>query len=232
MSSPQDTLQLTTHKHSVRRANLVGLITLATLVTLDTVISSIQFDKPIFTNMDYGTLRLRITFVFMAWGWWAGNQGRLRLQAFLILFGFYSSYLLSPMIEPAGATHPAEHYFVLLAVFIIMAVIPYLLYDLNKDKKILLFWQILIPVTFIGSFLVNLGHFEQTSDAYFIAFTQNNLMSFLGFWGVYVALVFITIQYKRAQQTHYEELQDSNQELEKTLATIDNQNTVLAERQE
>ncbi|HAP60853.1 MAG TPA: hypothetical protein DCR93_15595 [Cytophagales bacterium] len=216
-------------QQSGRRANLYGLWVLGALVVIDYIMMTQAFNRP-WDYIDAGTFRLRFTWVLFWVAWWFGKRKQYKMQAVMLISSLYLSYLVMPLLEPSGLTHPAEHYFVLLFITLALSVVPYLLFDLQKDRGIILFWQITLPITFFAAFMVNLQRFAfYPQEAYYVQLTRDQYMAFCGYAGVYIFLMAITLQYKRSQYRYQKQMVDTNAQLQQSLALVRRQNYDLGQ---
>lgn len=232
---PQATPELSAslRTQSVQLVSRYALWILGFVVILEFIVEVGLYHKSVFI-MDSGSFRLRLSFILQILAWLVGRSKGPKLQAFLILAGLYYCYLIFPIFDigsDATANAP-EHYFLLPIMMLILGLLPLLMYDLNMDRTTLIGWQAVFISTFIIAFAVVVDRLAEGPEAYLAEMAKQNYKAGLGFFGCYVFVQVMIIQYKRAQYSFQNQIQVVHQVTQQNLLLMEKQNHRLKEQQQ
>jgi hypothetical protein len=142
----------------------------------------------------------------------------------------YCAVLLFPLL-PFVNSRPAEDLFLLLFVYLIFSVVVYMLFDIQKHKISIVFWQVLMLFTFLKSLFLSVDKLDSgrydTLKSTFIEFP----MVTVAYLGALAFVQMLFINFKRENHNSHQQLLEKNEELLALLKTQEEQRTNLENQQ-
>jgi hypothetical protein len=200
----------------------IGLKIIGGLLILSMILVYIKVD------VDYisiGNLRVIFWFVTIYINFKLLDKIKRTYSASIMMASCYLSFFIYPLLPVE--TNYAENLFLLPSTLIIFSVLPYLVFDLKSERLWIVFWVVILFVTFMISVKYSILNMDKVKyQGLIVVFTQYTMLA-VAYFSSWIFIQIMFFRYLKNIEVQNVRIQEVNTLLDENVSMINDQNTVL-----
>ncbi len=211
------TTLINTHKN--------GLIIIGTLLVISLMLAIYKYNLGYITP---GNWRVIFWFVTIYINYKLIGKIDRRITASLMMFSCYLSFYIYPLLPIQ--TNYGENLFLLPSTLIVFSVLPYLIFDINKEKIWIASWVAILVVTFWISINYTLTQIDIIKYSGLLIVFKNYTMLAVAFIVSWLFIQIMFYKYLKNIATQQKRIMEVNTTLDEKVLFINEQNSALDEQ--